>query len=516
MTGDPANNRGILEMRGITKDFPGVRALDAVDFGLREGEIHALLGENGAGKSTLIKILGGIYQPDSGSITLQGEERVVRSPRHARKLGIGIVHQELSLFSVLSVGDNVTAGDQPAAGFLRFVDRKAIRAKTRRIMETFDIDIDPDTPVRQLSIAQQQVVEIVHALLLDIKVLVLNEPTSALTGKETEFLFSTMRRLKGSGMSIIYISHRLEEVFEIADRVTVLRDGALAGTSDLASVTMDSLIKMMVGRSFTDLYGRPVSKPGDEVLRVTGLGRKGKFHDVSFALRRGEILGFAGLIGAGRTEVARAIFGADRPDEGTVELDGKPVRILSPKEAMRLGISYLTENRRLEGLFFGMNLRENVSVTHLERFSRFGMMDRGAEARETESYRERLRIQTPDISSQVSTLSGGNQQKAVLARWLAINPKVLMIDEPTRGIDVGAKAEIYGLLHELASNGIAILLISSEMAEVIGVSDRVVVMYEGGITGILAGPDATQENIMALASGQKAHVQGEQAHAQPI
>jgi ribose transport system ATP-binding protein len=509
MTQAPSLPRNILEMHGITKNFPGVRALDSVDFDLREGEIHALLGENGAGKSTLIKVLGGIYQPDSGKIVLQGEVRVIRNPRHARKLGIGIVHQELNLFPVLSIGDNVTAGDQPAVGPFRFVNRKAIRAKTRHIMETFAIDLDPDIPVRQLSIAQQQVVEIVHALLLDIKVLILDEPTSALTGKETEFLFSTMKRLKSAGISIIYISHRLEEVFEISDRVTVLRDGSLAGTTDLASVTMDSLIKMMVGRSFTDLYGRSKSKPGDEILRVSGLTRKGKFHDISFALKRGEILGFAGLIGAGRTEVARAIFGADRLDGGTIELNGKRVRIKGPKAAMSLGISYLTENRRLEGLFFGMNLRENVSVTHLDRFSKFGMMDRRAEARETESYKERLRIQTPDISRQVSTLSGGNQQKVVLARWLAIGPKILMIDEPTRGIDVGAKAEIYTLLHELASNGIAILLISSEMPEVIGVSDRIVVMYEGRITGILAGPDATQENIMALASGQKAHIQGE-------
>jgi ribose transport system ATP-binding protein len=502
-------HRNILEMHGITKNFPGVRALDSVDFELREGEIHALLGENGAGKSTLIKILGGIFQPDCGTIVLQGKNCVVRNPRQARKLGIGIVHQELNLFPVLSIGDNVTAGDQPAFGFLSFVNRKAIRAKTRRIMETFDVDLDPDLPVKQLSIAQQQVVEIVHALLLDIKVLILDEPTSALTEKETEVLFSTMRRLKSSGMSIIYISHRLEEIFRIADRVTVLRDGSLAGTRELASVTMDSLIKLMVGRSFTDLYGQSKARIGEEVLRVSGLGRRGKFHDVSFSLRRGEILGFAGLNGAGRTEVARAIFGADRLDEGSIELNGSKVRIRGPKTAMRLGISYLTENRRLEGLFFGMNLRENMSVTHLDRFSRFGMMDRRAEAGETESFRELLRIQTPDIARNVSTLSGGNQQKVVLARWLAINPKVLIIDEPTRGIDVGAKAEIYSQLHELASKGMAILLISSELPEVIGVSDRIVVMYEGRITGVLERSEATQEKIMALASGQGALIQGE-------
>lgn len=509
MTQAAQDPRVILEMRGIAKDFPGVRALDSVDFDLREGEIHALLGENGAGKSTLIKVLGGIYQPDCGSILLNGDSCVIKSPRNARKLGIGIVHQELNLFPVLSIGDNVTAGDQPAFGFLRFLNRKAIRAKTRGIMETFAIDLDPDTPVKNLSIAQQQVVEIVHALLLDIKVLILDEPTSALTGKETDFLFSTMRRLREAGMSIIYISHRLEEIFKIADRVTVLRDGALVGTRDLAAVSMESLIHMMVGRSFTDLYGQSSSKPLEDILRVSGLCRKGKFRGVTFTLRRGEILGLAGLVGAGRTEVARAIFGADRLDEGRIELDGRPVQIKSPKMAMRMGIAYLTENRRLEGLFFGMNLRENVSVTHLRRFSRYGMMDRRSEAAETESYRERLRIQTPDIARNVSTLSGGNQQKVVLARWLAINPKVLIIDEPTRGIDVGAKAEIYALLRDLASRGMAILLISSELPEILGVSDRIAVMYEGRITGILAGPEATQEKIMALASGQDALIQGE-------
>jgi len=503
------DSSNILEMRGISKEFPGVRALDAVDFELREGEIHALLGENGAGKSTLIKILGGIYQADCGSIVLQGKPCAVRNPRHARKLGIGIVHQELNLFPVLSIGDNVTAGDQPAKGFLRFVNRKEIRRRARDIMKTFDIDLDPDTPVRQLSIAQQQVVEIVHALLLNIRVLVLDEPTSALTDKETEFLFSTMKRLRVAGISIIYISHRLEEIFRIADRVTVLRDGVLAGTSELASVDMDSLIRMMVGRSFTDLYGKSTSKPGDEILKVTGLARKGKFEDVSFTLKRGEILGFAGLIGAGRTEVARALFGADRVDAGTIDIDGKRIHIGDPKTAMRLGIAYLTENRRLEGLFAGMDVRENVSVTHLDHFSNFGWLDRKAEARETESFREQLNIRTPDIRNQILKLSGGNQQKVMLARWLALRPRILIIDEPTRGIDVGAKSEIYSLLHGLASEGMAILLISSEMPEVIGLSDRIVVMYEGRITGMLQGAEATQENIMALASGQKTKSRGE-------
>jgi ribose transport system ATP-binding protein len=502
--------RNILEVHGLTKDFPGVRALDSIDFELREGEIHALLGENGAGKSTLIKILGGIYQPDCGSIVLRGKSREVKNPRQARSMGIGIVHQELSLFPALSIGDNVTAGNQPTAGFLGFVNRKAVRERTRRILETFAIDLDPDRPVHLLSIAQQQVVEIVHALLLDIKVLILDEPTSALTEKETEFLFSTVKRLKQAGISIIYISHRLEEVFKISDRVTVLRDGSRVGTVDIATVTMNSLIKMMVGRNFTEFYGHSRSELGEEVLRVSGLARKGKFRDVSFAVRSGEILGFAGLIGAGRTEVARAIFGADPPDSGRIEMRGRRVDIGSPEVAIRLGIAYLTENRRLEGLFSGMSVRENTSVTHLRHFSKLGMMDRRAEASETEDFRARLRIQTPDIARPVSTLSGGNQQKVVLARWLAINPTVLMIDEPTRGIDVGAKAEIYSILRDLASKGMAIVLISSELPEVMGISDRIAVMYEGRITGIVAGPEATQENIMALASGQRILDQGDE------
>jgi ribose transport system ATP-binding protein len=491
----------VLEMQGITKHFPGVVALDSVNFDLKAGEAHAIIGENGAGKSTLIKVLGGTYRPDHGEIRMNGKALEITAPRQARLLGIAVVHQELTLFPVLTVAENLMAGDQPVRGPLRMVDRKRARERAERALAQFDLFVDPDMPVRSLSIAQQQVVEIARALLQNACILVLDEPTSALTERETELLFRTIRRLKESGISIIYISHRLHEVFAIADRATVLRDGKKVDTVDVSSIGMDGLIRMMVGRSLTDLYGQRESSAKEEVLRVQGLGMADRFRDVSFSLRRGEILGFAGLIGAGRTELARAIFGVERVEEGKIFFKGKEIRINSPAHAMSLGITYLSENRRLEGLFQGMNIRENVVVTHLKKFSRLGFINKKAESGETARYIGNLRIQTPSMDQRIMNLSGGNQQKVILARWLAIQPEVLIVDEPTRGIDVGAKAEIYALLHRLAAEGMAVILISSELPEVLGMSDRIIVMFEGRITGIIESREATQEKIMALAAG---------------
>ena len=407
-----------------------------------------------------------------------------------------MVHQELTLFPVLTVAENLMAGDMPAQGPLRIVDRKKVHETAARALEQFELSIDPDTPVRLLSVAQQQVVEIARALLQNARILVLDEPTSALSEHETALLFKAIGRLKASGISIIYISHRMHEVFAIADRATVLRDGRKVDTVRVSSVGMDDLIRMMVGRNLTDLFGKKSSSPGEEVLRVEDLSHPGDFQHVSFALRRGEILGFAGLIGAGRTQLARCLFGVEQATEGAIYFQGRKIRIDSPARAMRRGIAYLSENRRLEGLFYGMDVRENVSVTHLKHFSRLGFMDRKAESTETRSYIARMRIQTPGMDQRIMNLSGGNQQKVIIARWLAIQPRVLIVDEPTRGIDVGAKAEIYALLHRLAAEGMAIMLISSELPEVLGMSDRIAVMFEGRITGIVESRDATQERIM--------------------
>ena len=501
MSVEPDRLPPVLEMRHILKDFPGVRALDSVDFELRAGEIHALVGENGAGKSTLMKILGGVYRPDSGEICLRGSVLNIVDPRHARLLGIAVVHQELSLFPVLSVSENILAGEQPVWRPFGIVDRQRARARAERVLALFELNIDTDIPVRTLSIAHQQIVEIARALLQDARILVLDEPTSALTEREKEMLFKAIRGLKESGFSVVYISHRLQEVFEIADRITVLRDGRKVNTVSSSSIDLDELIRMMVGRTLTDFFGHNVSTPGAEILRVSALSRGGRFRNVSFSLRRGEILGFAGLIGAGRTELARVLFGVDRADAGTITLKGKEINLSSPGHAIRLAIAYLSENRRVEGLFRGMDVRDNIIVTRLRDYSRFGLMKKKAEEAAALEYVTRLRIQTPDVERAVANLSGGNQQKVVLARWLAVNPEVLIVDEPTRGIDVGAKAEIYALLRSLASQGMGIILISSELPEVLGMSDRIAVLYEGRMMGVIPKSEATQEKIMALAAG---------------
>ena len=489
-----------LEMRQISKGFPGVQALDGVGFDLRAGEVHALVGENGAGKSTLMKVLSGVYQPDGGEIWLQGRPVSIRSTRHARTLGIAIVHQELNLFPNLTVAENLYGGRMPTFGWLRLEDRKQAYATAREFLGKFDLPIDPNTPVNRLSIAQQQVVEISKALAQNACVLILDEPTSSLSEHETELLFNLIAQLKAEGLGIVYISHRLEEIFRIGDRVTVLRDGHLVGTTALSTTNIESVIRMMVGRQLKDLYGQSTAAPGQVVLDVQGLNCSGCFRDVSFQVRAGEIVGMAGLIGAGRSDIGLALFGAQPISAGRVLLNGQHVKIHSPDRAMALGIAYLSENRHSDALFGAMPVTRNITVSHLSRFTRLGMLNSSAERAEAQAYIQRLNVATPNPEQKIFALSGGNQQKVILSRWLAIEPRLLIVDEPTRGIDIGAKVEIYTLLHSLAAQGVAILLISSEMPEILGMSDRILVMHDGQLTGELDSAAATEEKIMILAT----------------
>ncbi len=492
----------ILEANQISKAFPGVQALDCVSFNLNHGEVHALVGENGAGKSTLMKILSGVHLPDDGFILLRGEAVEIRTPKSAQEYGISIVHQELNLFPNLTVAENIFGGDMPVKGLLGLEDRDLANQTASEYLKKFQSRIKPQTPVHRLSIAQQQIVEISKAISQQASILILDEPTSALTEHESDLLFKIIRQLRDDGMGIIYISHRLEEIFDIADRVTVLRDGKLVGTEVVENISIDRVIRMMVGRDLKDVFDCGARKITESVLRVSHLCHEDHYSDICFELHAGEILGMAGLIGAGRSEVGLSIFGALPASGGKIYVREKEVNINSPQRAMDLGIAYISENRQKDGLFFNMGVRENISVSHLDEYSKFGFMSYSQEAEAAEALVQQLRIQTPGVEQKVLNLSGGNQQKVVLGRWLAIQPEILIVDEPTRGIDVGAKMEIYSLLNQLAERGVAILLISSEMLEILGLSDRIIVMHEGKITGELLSSQASEEKIMALATSQ--------------
>ncbi len=490
----------IVEMQHISKHFPGVQALNKVSLELRPGEIHALVGENGAGKSTLMKVLCGVYQPDSGVVRLNGETVHVKNPRHAQELGLSVVHQELNLFQNLTIAENIFGGKMPQFGPFGFEDRRQAYNTAQEFLQKFDLPLDPNTLVNRLSIAQQQVVEISKALIQKAQVLILDEPTSSLTEHEANLLFEIIQNLRTEGMCIVYISHRLEEVFKIADRVTVLRDGQYVGTKNIKDIDIAAVIRMMIGRKLEDLYGQSAATIGQEVLRVDHLTYRGRFEDISFSLHAGEIVGMAGLIGAGRTDVGLSLFGFLPPHSGAIKIDGQVCHLKSPQQAMSLGIAYLSENRKQDALFNGMTVRSNITVCNLPKFSEFGFLSYKKEKAEAEKYIKRLNIQTPGPEQRIINLSGGNQQKAMLARWLTINPKILIVDEPTRGVDVGAKLEIYSLLHHLAAEGVAILFISSEMPELLGMCDRILVMYEGKLTGELTRAEATEEKIMTLAA----------------
>jgi ribose transport system ATP-binding protein len=490
-------------MRGITKRYPGVTALDNVDFEVMPGEVHALVGENGAGKSTLMKILAGADVKDSGQILIGGEEVHITTPQEAMRLGISIIYQEFNLVPYMNAAENIFLGREPMSKVPGIVDFRRMYAEAERVISELGVRLDVRVPVNQLSVAQQQMVEIAKATSRSARIIAMDEPSATLTEHELENLFSLIRRLRADGVSIIYISHRLDEIFRIADRVTVLRDGKFIATKPVSETSREEIIRMMVGRELKDTIPKKEVAHGDVVLEVKGLNRSGVIHDISFAVRRGEILGIAGLVGAGRTEVARAIFGADPIDSGEILLEGKPVTIRSPKDAIRLGIGLMTEDRKALGLILGMAVRENVTLANLDPLSRLGFVSRRKEQEVTNRFVEDLMIKTPSIEQAVQNLSGGTQQKVVLAKWLFTQSKVLIFDEPTRGIDVGAKTEIYQLMNRLAEQGVGIIMISSELPEILGMSDRILVMHDGRIVGELSREEATQEKIMFLATGGK-------------
>ncbi len=496
----------LVEMTGISKSFPGVRALDDCRFELLPGEVHALVGENGAGKSTLMNILAGIYHRDAGTIRVKGQEVEVASPRAAQNLGISIIHQELNLMGHLTVAQNIFIGREPRGVAPFVLDEKRLNAKTRELLETLHIKLDPRARVSSLAVAQQQMVEIAKALSFNSDVLIMDEPTAALTDTEIDELFGIIRHLRERGAGIVHISHRLEELKQISDRVTVMRDGRYIDTLRTAEADIGSIISMMVGRTIFDATPELPEHPDpDVVLEVRDLNRGRVVRDVSFQLHRGEILGFSGLVGAGRTEVVRAVFGADPHDSGEILVHGKPVTIRTPADAVAHGIGYLSEDRKQYGLALKMDVEANVVLASLRRFTgRLGLIKFGRTRAVAEERVKSLAIKTPSIAQRARNLSGGNQQKVVIAKWLTAETEILIFDEPTRGIDVGAKSEIYRLLNDLAQQGRSIIMISSELPEILRMSHRILVMCEGRITGELSSAEATQEKIMTLATQREA------------
>ena len=492
----------LVEMEGINKDFPGVRALKACQFELRPGEVHALVGENGAGKSTLMKILAGVYKRDAGRIRLRGQDVEIGSPRAAQQLGISMIHQELSLMPHLTVAQNIFVGREPRGAVPFLLEDRQLNERARRLFESLHLRIDPDVKVAKLSVAQQQMVEIAKALSYQAHVVIMDEPTATLTDAEVDELFRIIRALRESGVGVVHISHRLEELTRISDRVTVMRDGQYIARVDTKDATIDRIISLMVGRTIYEAAPDvPEAANTEVVLEVSHLRRGRSVRDVSFSVRRGEIVGFAGLVGAGRTEVARAIFGADPLESGQVRVHGRAVTIKSPGDAVRHGIGYLSEDRKRYGLALGMDVETNIVLATLRKFVRFlGRIDTRRTRAAAEERVKRLAIKTPSLRQRVRNLSGGTQQKVVIAKWLTADTEILIFDEPTRGIDVGAKSEVYHLLNELARQGKAIIMISSELPEIIRMSHRVIVMCEGRITGELSGREATQEKIMTYAT----------------
>ena len=495
----------VLEARGVVKAFPGVRALDGVDLRVRRGEVHAVVGENGAGKSTLMLTLTGVHRPDAGEILLDGRPVSFASPLDAARAGIAIVFQELSLVPSLSVAENILANRQPVNG-LGFIDQGELHRRAREALALFDLSgLDPATPVRALSPATQQVVEILKAISTGPKVLILDEPTSSLTEAETRRLFENLRRLTARGMACLYISHHLHEIFEIAQTVTVLRDGRFVTDARVEDIDEDFLVSSMVGRKLTDIYGVRPAAGAPSPVRFEARGACGEaFEDVSFSVRAGEIVGFSGLVGAGRTELARAIFGADRLTGGELHLDGVAIRPRSPAEAIARGIGYLTEDRKLQGLYLDFPVPANLAANRLGELSTGPLVSERRVAEAAERAVREYRIASGGTGKPVRTLSGGNQQKVLLGAWIGIAPRLLIVDEPTRGVDVGARSEIYGFLRALAARGTAVVMISSDLTEILGLSDRIYVMKAGRLVGELAGGAATEESVIGLATGASA------------
>lgn len=488
----------LLEMKGIHKSFPGVKALVDVGLQLKAGEVHALLGENGAGKSTLIKVLGGIYHAEEGEIYIDGQKVTIDGVVAAREAGISIVHQELVLVPYMTVAENIFLGREP--GSKMNINRKQMTEEAQKLMDAYEMNIDADTLVEHLTIAQQQMVEIVKAISFNSKILVMDEPTSSISDKEVGFLFETMRTLTKKGVGIIYISHKMSELEEICDRVTVMRDGQTVGTKVVKETTKDELIAMMVGRELTNYYTRDYLEPGEVVLKCEHISDKKMAKDASFELHRGEIVGFAGLVGAGRSETMKAVFGLAPSMSGEVWVDGQKVQIKSPVDALKYGIALVPESRKEEGLYKVQSVRFNSTIEVLSQFIKNLHVNGKKEEEITQKYIDMMGTKTPSQEQVIGNLSGGNQQKVMIGRWLATSPKILILDEPTRGVDVGAKAEIYAIMNELVKQGMSIIMISSELPEIINMSDRIYVMNEGRVTGCLGHEDVTQEKIMQLAA----------------
>jgi rhamnose transport system ATP-binding protein len=492
----------LIALEHAVKSYGAVRALRDGTLSLAPGEVRALVGENGAGKSTLVKLLAGVIRPDSGTLTVDGEAADFHSPTAARDAGIAVIYQEPTLFPDLSIAENVVMGRHPL-GAGRRIDRDAMRAQVAELLGRLGVRLDPERPVRGLSIADQQIVEIAKALSFDAKVLIMDEPTAALSGPEVERLFGVIRALRERDAAVLFISHRLEEVFAVCDTVTVMRDGAVVHEAQTAEIDADGLVRRMVGRELGTLFPKLDAAVGDPVLKVERLTREGVFTDVSFEVRSGEIVALAGLVGAGRSEVARAIFGIDKPDGGHVEVAGRRLPGGRPLAAMRAGVGFVPEDRRQQGLVMDLSVGRNATMTRMRSLTRLGLISGGAERRLAEEWAARLQLRYHRLRDPVGNLSGGNQQKVVLAKWLATDPKVLIVDEPTRGIDVGTKAEVHRLLSELAQGGVAVLMISSELPEVLGMADRVLVMHEGRISGRLSRAAADEESVMRAATGRQ-------------
>jgi rhamnose transport system ATP-binding protein len=499
---DARNGLPPVALARVSKRFAATQALQDVSLDLRAGEIHGLVGENGAGKSTIVKVIAGIHQPDSGIVELDGKAVLLHGPAHARSLGISVVHQEPRLFPDLTVAENVFMGHTPTGG-LGTVNWREMRQSADRIFESLSVHIDSGEVVRGLSMADQQLIEIAKALSIDARVLILDEPTASLSTHEVERLFAIVRQTRDRGVAVLFVSHRLEEVFQLCDRATVLRDGRHVITAPTSELTAADLVRYMVGRSVS-LFPRGASKIGEVLLDVRGLTRIGAFRDVTFSVRTGEIVGLAGLVGAGRTEVARVLFGLDRADSGEVLLDGKRVNFRSPSEALRAGIAYVPEDRHLDGLVGGFTISENVTLPIIPRLFPRLFVRTSRERALAAGYAERLRIRATGMDDLIESLSGGNQQKVVIAKWLATQPRVLILDEPTRGVDIGAKVEVHRIISDLAASGLGIVLISSELPEVLAMSDRIMVLHEGLITAEIPRAEASEERVMFAATAQTA------------
>jgi rhamnose transport system ATP-binding protein len=490
----------ILEMRGISKFFPGIKALEDVDFSMRSGEVHALIGENGAGKSTLVKVLTGVYTPSSGRIGFEGKDRQFRGPVDAQEAGIAVIHQEASMFPDLTVAENIFSGHL-RKGRSGLLDWRLMRTKARELLDRVELSVSVDSLVRELSVAERHLVGIARALSEDASLVIMDEPTSALSMRETEDLFKIIRALRDEGRAILFISHKFDELFAIADSYTVLRDGRYVGEGSMKDTSVDELIKMMAGREVAHMFPKRESKVGEEILSVEGFSRSGFYRDVSFNLRKGEILGLFGLVGAGRSEVIRSLVGLDPRDSGKVRLSGAEVKIDGPREALRLGIAHVPEDRQAQGLILEMSIGNNITLPQVSAISKGLFLDAPAEDAVTADYGARMEIRAAGWGENAKNLSGGNQQKVVLAKWLATKPSILILDEPTKGIDVGTKAAVHAFISELASRGLSIIMVSSELPEILGMSDRILVMYEGRVRALIDRAQADESSIMRAATG---------------